>query len=55
MSTHNGDSAIIFPLTATAAVSAGLWFLVTGAVWQLLPIGAAVFVVFQAAKALNRR
>ncbi len=54
MSDHNGDGTILFPVTATAVVSAGIWFLVTGAVWPLLPIGAGIFVAFQAAKALNR-
>jgi len=56
MSTHTGagGSGIIFPMTGACVVVGGLWFLVTGALWQFVPIGAAVFVAFRVASAVNR-
>lgn len=55
MSHHNGGSTIVYPMTGTCVLVGVVWFLLTGAVWQFLPIGAAVFMTFQVAKAINRR
>lgn len=54
MSNHTGGGGIIFPMTAACVAVGGLWFLVTGALWQFVPIGAAVFVAFRVASAVGR-
>ena len=51
---HTGDGGIIFPMAGACCLVGGLWFVVTGALWQFVPIGGAVFVAFQVAKALNK-
>ena len=46
--------ASLVQIVTWGAVGVGaIWFVVTGAVWQFLPIGAAVLVVRIAAKAVE--
>lgn len=54
MSAQTTGSGIIFPMTGAAVLVGVLWFLVTGELWQFVPIVAAVFVAFRAAKAVGR-
>ena len=44
---------MLFRSGASCAVGV-LWFLVTGALWQFVPIGAAVFVAFRVADRVGR-
>jgi hypothetical protein len=55
MATSDGGSGIVFQMTGVCVLVGVVWFLLTGAVWQFLPIGAAVYVTFQVAKALNAK
>lgn len=54
-SVHTGGDGLIFQMTGAAVLVGVIWFALTGALWQFVPIGGSVFVAFQAAKALNRR
>ncbi len=53
MSAQTGGT-IIFPMAGACALVGGLWFLLTGQLWQFVPIGGAVYVAFQVAKLVNR-
>jgi hypothetical protein len=46
------DSGMVpFALTMAALVVGALWTIVAGTLWQWLPIGAAILVVYGAARA----
>ncbi len=55
MAFHTGGSEIVFTSAAALVVVGVVWFFVTGAAWQFIPIGAIVLGGFQVAKQLNRR
>lgn len=54
MAHHTGGGGIIFPMAGACVLVGGLWFLLTGALWQFVPIGGAVYVSFQVAKHVGR-
>lgn len=55
MASSDGGGGLIFQMTGACVLVGVLWFLVTGAVWQFVPILGATYVTFQFGKALNSK
>lgn len=55
MTNHNGGGDLIFAVTGAYVLVGGVWWLLTGAVFQFVPIAFGVYVTFQVGKALNAK